>query len=90
MSLEKTNSELKKIGAPFLRKGFLFMNEEKKQLYKISKLEKEIGDLYVVIDTLQTNLRSAISELSEDKRVRIQSVQSCKWCMNWRAGDQKE
>ena len=66
------------------------MNEEKKQLYKIFKLEKEISELCVVIDTLQTNLRSTISELDEDKRARIESVQSCKWCMNWKPGDQRK
>jgi len=44
--------------------------------------------LYVLIDTLQTNLRAATSQLDESTKEKITSVQSYKWCMNWRAGDE--
>ena len=50
------------------------------------KLKSSISDLHVLIDTLQTNLRSAVAELSKhdiDTSV-ITNVQSYKWCVAWR------
>ena len=63
------------------------MNEKLLQL-EILKRDKQIQELYVLIDTLQTNLRAATSQLNETTKEKITSVQSYKWCMNWRAGDE--
>tara|TARA_B100000085_G_scaffold221196_1_gene206094 strand:+ start:830 stop:1027 length:198 start_codon:yes stop_codon:yes gene_type:complete len=61
------------------------MNQEERKLnIKVIRLEKEISELKVLIDTLQTNLRSAVSQLDEDKKDSIVNVQSYKWCVNWR------
>lgn len=64
------------------------MNERELRL-QIHNQEKQISDLYALIDTLQTNLRSAVSVIPEDKKDSIVKVQSFKWCMNWRQGDEK-
>jgi hypothetical protein len=64
------------------------MNEKQLQL-KIIQQTKQIEDLYVIIDTLQTNLRSTTSLLKEEDKEEIVNVQSYKWCMNWKAGDEK-
>lgn len=63
------------------------MNEKQLQ-FEIMKRDKQIQDLYVLIDTLQTNLRSASNLLNEENKDKIVNVQSFKWCMNWRAGDE--
>jgi len=65
----------------------LQMTEKQLQL-EILKRDKQIQELYVLIDTLQTNLRAATSQLDETTKEKITSVQSYKWCMNWRAGDE--
>ena len=62
---------------------------EKKLQFELMKKDKQIADLYVVIDTLQTNLRSATNLLQEEDEQKIINVQSYKWCMNWRQGDEK-
>jgi hypothetical protein len=62
---------------------------EKKLQFELMKKDKQIADLYVVIDTLQTNLRSATNLLQEEDKQKIINVQSYKWCMNWRQGDEK-
>lgn len=64
------------------------MNENQ-LLFQISNQQKEIAELYVVIDTLQTNLRSAIGYLSDEDKDKIINVQSYKWCTNWQQGDEK-
>ena len=46
--------------------------------------ELEIQDLLVLIDTLQTNLRSAVSCIPEKDRSQIENVRSFKWCLEWR------
>lgn len=51
--------------------------------------EAQINDLYVLIDTLQTNLRSAVSQIRAIDQKKITNVQSYKWCMNWKPGDEK-
>tara|TARA_A200000159_G_C7321369_1_gene339005 strand:- start:514 stop:708 length:195 start_codon:yes stop_codon:yes gene_type:complete len=63
------------------------MNEKQLQLALIKK-DKQISDLYALIDTLQTNLRTATSYLSEKDKSEVVNVQSYKWCMNWRQGDE--
>ena len=55
-------------------------------LFKINQKEKEIEELLVLIDTLQTNLRSAVSHIPEEDKTKITNVQSYKWCINWRKG----
>lgn len=56
-----------------------------KSLYKEVHLkDKQIEELQVLIDTLQTNLRSAVSLIATSKRSQITNVQSYKWCANWR------
>jgi hypothetical protein len=57
---------------------------EKQLEFKILKLNKEISNLNVLIDTLQTNLRSAVSQIPEDKVESITKVRSYQWCSNWR------
>ena len=63
------------------------MKEKLLQL-EVLKKNKQIQELYVLIDTLQTNLRASTSQLNESTKEKITSVQSYKWCMNWRAGDE--
>lgn len=63
---------------------------EKQLLSQINQQQKEISELYVVIDTLQANLRSAVSQIREiDQKKKITNVQSYKWCSNWKQGDEK-
>lgn len=63
--------------------------KDRELLKKIANLEKERNELYVLIDTLQTNLRSTAAVVPEDKKNSIVEVQSFKWCINWRPGDEK-
>ena len=65
------------------------MNEKQLHL-EIIKRDKQIQDLYVLVDTLQTNLRSATSLVDERERENLINVQSYKWCMKWKAGDEKQ
>ena len=61
------------------------MTTEIKQLQKeIIDQKSQIADLLVLIDTLQTNLRSATSVIPEEKKASIVDVQSYKWSLNWR------
>jgi hypothetical protein len=53
----------------------------------IDKLHQENRDLLVVIDTLQTNLRSAESTIKKtDPSCAIFNVPSYKWCLNFKPG----
>ena len=63
--------------------------KDKQLLLQISNQQKEIAELYVVIDTLQTNLRSAVGYLPDEDKEKIVNVQSYKWCTNWQQGDEK-
>lgn len=54
---------------------------------EIHNLNKKIDGLLVLIDTLQTNLRAATSQLPEETKNSITKVQSYKWSINWRPGD---
>ncbi len=60
---------------------------DKKLLLEINKKDKKINELLVLIDTLQTNLRSAVSHIPEEDKGKITNVQSYKWCINWRPND---
>ena len=61
---------------------------EKQLLLQLHKKDKQISDLYALIDTLQANLRSAVNSLSENDKDQIINVQSYKWCSNWKQGDE--
>jgi|TARA_B110000495_G_C22725053_1_gene425734 hypothetical protein len=65
------------------------MNKDTKYTLELIRKDKQISELYVLIDTLQTNLRSSVSRIKEEDRGEITSVQSYKWCMNWKQGDEK-
>jgi len=65
------------------------MNKDTKYTLELIRKDKQISELYVLIDTLQTNLRSAVSQIKEEDRGKITGVQSYKWCINWRQGDEK-
>ena len=45
--------------------------------------QKEIAELHVLIDTLQANLRSSASYLTEEQKKEI-NTPSYKWCINWK------
>lgn len=62
--------------------------DEKNLLKQLLQKDKQIAELYALIDTLQTNLRTATSYLNEDDKKEVVNVQSYKWCMNWRQGDE--
>lgn len=64
------------------------MNENLLKL-QCHNLQKQISDLYALIDTLQVNLRTAVSYLSEEDKIEVINVQSYKWCANWKPGDEK-
>ena len=64
------------------------MNERALKL-EIHNKEKQIADLYALIDTLQTNLRSAVFYLNNEDKQKVINVQSYKWCANWKQGDEK-
>ncbi len=62
--------------------------DEKNLLKQLLQKDKQISELYVLIDTLQTNLRSTTSYLNEGDKEKITNVQSYKWCINWKQGDE--
>jgi len=64
------------------------MNEQKELLKQVMQKDKQIDDLHVLIDTLQTNLRSAVSMLDEDSKSKIEGVQSYRWVTSFRRGDE--
>lgn len=64
--------------------------ENKKLLFEINKKEKQISELLVLIDTLQTNLRSAVTHIPEGDKGKVTNVQSYKWCVNWRPNNLNE
>jgi|SaaInlV_125m_DNA_1040241.scaffolds.fasta_scaffold83374_1 hypothetical protein len=65
------------------------MNSSQQTQFELIKKDKQIADLYALIDTLQTNLRTAVNYLQPQDREKVVSVQSYKWCSNWRQGDEK-
>ena len=52
--------------------------------------QKQIYDLYALVDTLQTNLASAVTYLNEEDKQKVISIPSYKWCTNWKQGDEIE
>lgn len=64
------------------------ITEKKLRLDAYNK-EKQIRELYTLVDTLQTNLASAVTYLNEEDRKKIVNVPSYKWCKNWKEGDEK-
>ena len=64
------------------------MNQQTKHTLELTRKEKQISDLYALIDTLQTNLRTTVSYLSEEDKQQVVNVQSYKWSSNWRQGDE--
>lgn len=61
---------------------------EKKLRLDAYNKEKQIRELYTLVDTLQTNLASAVTYLNEEDRKTIIDVPSYKWCMDWKEGDE--
>jgi len=61
---------------------------EKQLLFKLNNKEKQIADLYALIDTLQVNLRTAVNYLNREDKEKVVNVRSYKWCSNWKAGDE--
>lgn len=57
-------------------------------LSQLSNKNKQIAELYTLIDTLQTNLRTASNYLTEEDKDKVVNVPSYKWCINWRQGDE--
>ena len=49
----------------------------------LRQLQKERDDLLVLIDTLQTNLRTVSTYLTEEEFKEV-NTRSYKWCLNWR------
>lgn len=64
------------------------MHQQTKHTFELIKKDKQIADLYALIDTLQTNLRTTVSYLSEEDKQQVVNVQSYKWCSNWKQGDE--
>tara|TARA_R100001509_G_scaffold145608_1_gene102307 strand:- start:386 stop:583 length:198 start_codon:yes stop_codon:yes gene_type:complete len=54
---------------------------------KLLSKDQEIKELHVLVDTLQTNLRSALSYLDENQVKEIKRVPSMKWCVEWSPKD---
>jgi len=50
---------------------------------RIQQLQRERQELLVVIDTLQTNLRSCTSMLTDDARDQVTQARSYQWCVDW-------
>ena len=63
------------------------ITEKKLRLDAYNK-EKQIRELYTLVDTLQTNLASAVTYLNEEHMKTITNVPSYKWCMDWKEGDE--
>ena len=62
--------------------------DEKNLLKQLLQKDKQIAELYTLIDTLQTNLRTSTHYLNEEDQEKVVNVQSYKWCINWRQGDE--
>lgn len=53
------------------------------------KLQSRVADLLVLIDTLQTQLRTAESVIKQhEPEHSLFTTPSYKWCMNWKPHDQ--
>jgi len=49
---------------------------------ELAQKERQIAELHVLIDTLQTNLRTAASYLTEEQKKEI-NTPSYRWCTQW-------
>tara|TARA_Y100000296_G_scaffold76125_1_gene96483 strand:- start:889 stop:1086 length:198 start_codon:yes stop_codon:yes gene_type:complete len=49
---------------------------------ELTQKEKQIAELHVLIDTLQTNLRAASSYLTKEQKKEI-NTPSYRWCTAW-------
>lgn len=65
------------------------MDDLKKIKFELNQKDKQIAELYALIDTLQTNLRTAVNYLKKDDLEKVVNVQSYKWCSTWKVGDEK-
>ena len=65
------------------------MNPERIQERALLEKDKQIKDLYVLIETLQSNLKSISAILTDEQRGSIES-HSYKWCLGWAPGDEKK
>ena len=65
------------------------MNSHQKLKLEILNKDKQISELYVLIDTLQTNMRSAVAYLEEEEMDAVKN-HSFKWAMGWKPGDEKK
>jgi len=63
---------------------------EKNLRLDVHNKEKQILDLYALVDTLQTNLASAVTYLNEEDKKTVINVPSYKWCTNWKQGDESK
>ena len=62
---------------------------EKQLRFTIKQQQDQMNELYVLIDTFQTNMRSCCSYLNKKELDEV-STRSFKWCMNWKPGDEKQ
>ena len=60
----------------------------KSMQFQVQQKDKEIADLLVIIDTLQTNMRSVSTYVPEDKIKEI-TTRSYNWSLKWRPGQDK-
>ncbi len=63
------------------------MREQEIKL-QLNKKQKQIEELYILIDTLQVNLRTAVKHLNKEDKKNLTSVPSYKWCSGWKIGDE--
>lgn len=56
---------------------------------EINILNRQKADLLVLIDTLQTNMRSILSYLDENQKKQV-NTPSFKWVMNWNSSQLDE
>ena len=61
---------------------------ERQLLLELNKKEKQVAELYALIDTLQVNLRTAVNYINDEDKEKVVNVQSYKWCSNWKTGDE--
>ena len=65
------------------------MMNERELLKQLLNKDKQINELYIVIDTLQTNLRSTLASVPNEFYKDVKTP-SFKWCVNWKPGDENE
>lgn len=63
------------------------MREQEIKL-ELNKKQKQIEELYTLIDTLQVNLRTAVNQLNKEDKESLINTPSYKWCSSWKIGDE--